>query len=156
MRNSDLPADVVWRIYHLMRGGIDESQPMRLAALAGVSAFDLQRINLANLFNWAHRQWGGLSWEDAAAPVAETTPALPQRLLAKCGEQVVCDNCGRICAKVPCLNCPHGTTPKWIAERHKRPVNLQIRTAARELLGEGTHPSVRTQLQYHGNCRDDV
>ena len=165
MQAVTLSEDTVFVVYQLMLGGIDETQPLRLAALAGVSAFDLSRFNLANLFNFAHRKWGGLSWASPDEPVFVNPPQLEPLAVAKCGERLVCDNCGRITAVVPCATCPHDTPPKWVTRRDRRHVLPQMQGAVEQMLAEFRDPHLSaidfesqplSAIQYHGNPQDDT
>jgi hypothetical protein len=117
---QQLTDDQVFRIYHLMRGGVDETEPLQLATLAGVSAFGLTRDFLGHVFVEGQRRFGGLRWTNPTRRVSASKGRQdnePRPLATRRQVDLLCRNCGRKCGLVPCPHCPRGNPPRLKAER---------------------------------------
>ncbi len=144
---AQISDEAAFCIYQLMLGGIDETQPLRLAALTGVDAFTLTPEFLGRVFVDMQRKYGGYFWSEPAERV-RIVPIHAGRLPANTHVALVCAHCDRVCRVVPCHRCAqHGRPPKWV-------------TRTRHLTSAGTHYNgaasaiSRASIQYHGNYFD--
>lgn len=115
--------DAAYCIYQLMLGGIDETQPLRLATLAGVDARLLNREFLAKTFVWSHRRFGGLRWSKPAEPVKVVDryrDRKPRSLPDRRAESLLCLRCNTFATSVPC-SCEGSKAkgPRW-ETRHRK------------------------------------
>jgi hypothetical protein len=116
---NDLTDDAAFRVYQLMLGGVDETQPSLLATLAGISSFGVTRDFLAAVFVRAQRRWGGFRWDAPTAAVridAKRRDAEPRPLCKRRLADLQCDHCNRTVSQVPCPHCL-GKAPAWRTRR---------------------------------------
>lgn len=85
-----VPAQTVWRLYHLLEGGISDRET--LAALVGLQPNLLRRLNINRLHLSADNTWL------IARRMAASVP-LPV------GQRVRCRRCQSVIDSVPCVVC---------------------------------------------------
>jgi hypothetical protein len=124
-----LAIDDIWRVYHLMRGGIES--PLTLESLAGVS---VKGIDLNALYLWADETW---------IRSLTLSVRLPEE------KSVICARCNRVCRTLPCRDCErHGRGANWLG---KKTTALNVGKKP-----DKEDPVYWTNLRYHGYAKDDV
>jgi len=143
--NTELPTsllrgiscDDAWRIYHLLRGGIDTRNPFTLVKYSGVPWSTLSRLDLSSLFLWCDNRW---------VYAVRTSSPLPADLNTGKPLVLFCDWCGTACTSLPCPYCDAiDRGPAWTHRRRQEGL-LPYKPGRKGT----TDPTVIPNGQYHG------